>query len=385
MILPGRVWLVMGLVAPLIPGCGPASADPCSPLDRSNVEDCLRLNQLQVLGSHNSYHLPPLPRLVEELNAHRPGWAEDILYAHRPLGEQLASLGIRQLELDIFADPAGGLYARPEGAEMVGDTEYLEREEMRAPGFKVLHAQDLDYRSTCLTFTSCLRELKLWSDAHPRHFPVLVLVEVKDKPPEDGGDFPFVVPVAVDEELMRVIDVEIWSVFEPEDVLTPDLVRTGYPTLEKAVLERGWPTLRESRGRILFALDNTGTHRDAYLAGTPNLEGRAMFVSSPPGEPTAAFIKMNDVLAEESLIREWVAAGYLVRTRADIPLEEARSGDVTRREAALRSGAQFISTDFPEPGPFGSDYVVRLPGTGGVARCNPVSAPNGCRNDWLVE
>lgn len=101
-----------------------------------------------------------------------------------------------------------------------------------------------------------------------------------------------------------------------------------------------------------------------------------MFVSSPPGEATAAFVKMNESIDDEQLIRDYVGQGLVVRTRSDIPVREARSGDTTRREAALRSGAQWVSTDYPEESPFGSGFIVRLPGVDdGPTRCNPVTAP----------
>jgi len=65
-----------------------------------------------------------------------------------------------------------------------------------------------------------------------------------------------------------------------------------------------------------------------------------------------------------------------VRTRADADTEEARSGDTTRRDAALASGAHFVSTDYPVPDPRFTDYRVGIPGEG-VARCNPVN-PGEC-------
>ena len=57
----------------------------------------------------------------------------------------------------------------------------------------------------------------------------------------------------------------------------------------------------------------------------------------------------------------------------------------TRRDRALASGAQWISTDYPVPADSG--YVVTLPGVaeGGVARCNPVSSPAWCMNEDLLE
>jgi hypothetical protein len=47
------------------------------------------------------------------------------------------------------------------------------------------------------------------------------------------------------------------------------------------------------------------------------------------------------------------------------------------RDAALASGAHFVSTDYEEPNPAFSSYVVTIPG-GTPARCNPVTAPADC-------
>ena len=68
--------------------------------------------------------------------------------------------------------------------------------------------------------------------------------------------------------------------------------------------------------------------------------------------------------------------------KADANTEQARSGDIKRRDAALASGAQFVSTDYPAPDPaLGTGYFVQLPG-GSPVRCNPINAPAGC--DQLV-
>jgi hypothetical protein len=94
-----------------------------------------------------------------------------------------------------------------------------------------------------------------------------------------------------------------------------------------------------------------------------------MFTSSLPGSPEAAFVKLNDPLANGDLISSLVAAGYIVRTRADADTVEARLGLTFRRDAALASGAQFVSTDYPEPDlDVGTGYVVDLPGHE-IARC----------------
>ncbi|MDT8429523.1 MAG: phosphatidylinositol-specific phospholipase C1-like protein [Pseudomonadales bacterium] len=352
----------------------------------AQADHCIRLNQIQVLGTHNSYKQALLPQLVTVLDQTRLGWSRDIAYQHRPLTYQLQQLGIRQFELDIFADPDGGLYARPAGAVLVDDQAYIDIPAMHQPGFKVLHSQDTDYRSSCLSLQDCLNEIQRWSQANPEHLPIMIMLEMKEGNRPDFGPIKYTEPVPIDAALLLQVDALIRQVFPPAQLITPDEVRGDYASLAEAVVQQGWPTLAASRGRVLLAMDNTGSHHDAYLAGAKNLAGRAMFVSSRPGEPTAAFIKMNDVLAEYDLIREYVAAGFLVRTRADIPTREARSGSTERRDLALASGAQYISTDYPEPSPFNADYQVSLPGaSSGPGRCNPVSALPGCRPEWLAE
>ena len=171
-------------------------------------------------------------------------------------------------------------------------------------------------------------------------------------------------------------------VFGEDRLLTPDDVRRPGRTLEESVAGRGWRTLGRSRGKVLFLLDNEpGPVRDAYVAGRPSLEGRVLFTNSLPGEPDAAFIKRNDPLgANLGQIQALVRAGYLVRTRSDLPLETVLADDRRQLEAALASGAQVVSTDFPEVGMsarYRSDYVARMP-AGGTIRCNPVSARRGC-------
>lgn len=348
-----RLWVLS--IAALAAACGgERGGEEAYPLDA-----VLRLNHVQVLGTHNSYHVRPSRAAVAE-------WQ----YTHLPLDEQFATQGIRQIELDVFADPDGGLYANPIGAR--GEEFHLPQ--LSLPGFKVLHVQDVDFRSNCWTFVECLAVVRQWSDAHPRHVPLMILVEAKDDALFPG----LTVPVPIGAAELDLLEQEILSVFPIERIITPDEVRGGHSTLAEAVTSTGWPTLAETRGRVLFALDNGGRVKAAYLAGHPSLQGRILFTDSAPGAPEAAFVKRNDPLENEEEIRALVAAGFIVRTRADADTQEARTGDTGRREAALASGAQFVSTDYPVPDPaFGTGYFVAIPG-GTPARCNPVSAPPEC-------
>lgn len=286
----------------------------------------------------------------------------------------------------MFLDPAGGLYANPVGNLLVvfsglpadpdGDPDGKRLES----GFQVLHVQDLAFRSTCLTLPDCLQTVQEWSAANPRHLLLMVMLELKDEAiPNSPGLPPFVVPPLYTADDLDDPDVLIRSIFPADQLITPDDVRGTQATLETAVLEDGWPTLVAARGHVLFAMDNGGAIRNLYVDGHPSLAGRVLFVDSEPGQPEAAFMKRNDSIGQFAEIRSLVTAGYIVRTRADSDTIESRFALTTRRDMALMSGAQFVSTDYPVPDPaFGTGYFVEIPG-GSPARCNLVNAPLGCR------
>lgn len=344
--------------------------------------DCLRVNHLQVVGTHNSYHVKARNSIFTTIAALQPELARTIEYTHAPLDEQLRG-GVRQLELDVFADPVGGLYANRLGPPIVGEPEASGIAELSTPGFKVLHVQDIDFESTCWTLSSCLGVVRAWSEANPRHLPVLILIEAKDESIDNLG-YDFTEPVPIRGAELDALDQEFRAALG-ERLLTPDFVRGERATLEEAVLADGWPSVEASRGKIMLALDNENAVRDAYVAGHPSLQGRVMFTSTRPGSPEAAFVKMNEAPTDGALIRQMVEGGYLIRTRADVDTVEARSGDTSRREAAFASGAQCVSTDYPKPDPaFSTGYAVTLP-EGPPARCNPVSAPAWCEPSLYAE
>lgn len=342
-------------------------------------DDTLRLNHIQVVGSHNSYHLRPKPDLFAAVEAFAPPLAEAWEYDHLRLDRQFSEQGVRQIELDVFADPEGGKYASRGATELLTGDGASGIPELDEPGLKVIHVQDLDFESNCWTLVQCLETVRDWSLAHPGHVPLTILIEAKDSPID--APFETVVPIVFDSTQLDVIDDEIRSVFDDGHVITPDEVRGNHETLEQAILQDGWPTLGETRGRVLFALDNGGSTKAAYLDGHPSLRGRVLFVSAEPGEDAAAFVKLNGAEGSFDRIQELVGLGFIVRTRADSDTAQARTGDTTTRDAAIDSGAQFVSTDYPVPNPdFGTGYVVQMPG-GTPARCNPISAPADCRSE----
>ncbi|HEY3800639.1 MAG TPA: phosphatidylinositol-specific phospholipase C1-like protein [Caulobacteraceae bacterium] len=334
----------------------------------------LRLNDILAVGTHNSYHMRTPEPVMALIRIVAPKTWQGLDYNHGPLADQLND-GARALELDLAYDPDGGRYAHPAGAKLANLTlEPAWTATMSKPGLKVLHIQDVDYTSNCLTFVACLTIIRDWSRAHPRHVPILITMNTNDeKTHAPGGtdELPFTT-AAYD-----ALDAEIRSVFKASELITPDDVRGGLPTLREAVTTRGWPTLGASRGKVLFALDEGQAHVDAYRGGRKTLEGRVLFVNSPSeSDADAAYITLNE-RSDIPRIQADIKAGMVVRTRADADTVEARGNDTSRRDAALASGAQYVSTDYMQPDTRLSSYQARLP-NGAIAVCNPVRAATAC-------
>jgi hypothetical protein len=360
-----------GLVAILILAPAPAclAQTPPSPI---------KINQIQVIGTHNSYHAGIAPNESKIWQAKYADAYKGLDYQHPPLPQQFDA-GVRQIELDIYADTKGGLYAHPSGPTMVAaaglppDPPFDPNGLMAKPGFKVMHVQDVDYRSTCQPFIACLQQVRDWSRAHPTHVPIFILVETKQGSPKG---MKLTEPEPFTSSTFDALDAEIRSVFPAREMITPDDVRGSYETLNQAVLAGNWPTLESARGKVVFLMDQRPVG-PVYLEGHPSLRGRVIFTNAEPGEADAAFIERNEGPAAE--ITALVKQGYLVRARTDADTKQARTNDTTLRDAMMASGAQLLSTDYPvnEPARWPGHYFVELP-QGVAARCDPVNAPADC-------
>ncbi len=292
------------------------------------LDDVLRLNHLQMEGTHNSYHVQP--------RADIPDWR----YTHAPLDEQLESEGVRAFELDTYFDEALGVW-------------------------EVFHIATLDEETTCATLLECLATIRTWSDANVNHHPIFVQIEPKDFYDE-----------ATNDDVMAVMEDEIRFVFPEELIITPDLVRGDAANLREAVMTDGWPTLGEVRGRVLFFLNCSRDWCVHYANRGEGLAGKLIFSDSQPDDPWAAIRILNGG-GEEAMAA--VEAGFIVRSRAvSMPgaLDATEEELQNELDSVLASGAHIISTDVPiarEDVPL----FVEMPG-GNPSRCNPVSAPEEC-------
>ncbi len=299
---------------------------------RHRLDDELNFSHLQALGTHNSYHLEP------EIQV--PAWQ----YSHLPLDQQLGEQGVRQFELDVYYEPQ----------ERV---------------FEVYHVYAIDQETTCDTLPTCLTTMKSWSDRHRAHHPLLILIEIKGPHSKDSHL-----------NLLRDLESQILSIWPWDRLVHPDLLRGESDNLRDAIETNGWPKLSRLRGRSLFVLHTGGRLRALYTRDQTTTAGRVLFPDAY-GDidlPIAAYHSINGPIGGFDRIQRTVQAGHLVRTRADSDGEQARALDYRQFEAALESGAHFISTDFPYPGDE-MQYGVTIPG-GQPSRCNPLTGPMGCQS-----
>ncbi len=290
-----------------------------------------RLNEIQFVGSHNSYKQATSPVYRQALEASNPDAARAIDYEHLPLAQQL-DLGIRKIELDVFNEPSSDV-------------------------FPVGHIQVIDMNSSCVGLRLCLDQIMAWSRGHPRHVPIWISFNLKDEKVPGLPD-----PVPFDGPALDRLDIVL------REAIGNALIQPG------SIGPGNWPRVDAVRGRILLILDEQGPKQDLYAA---KWRERAMFVNVPADHPAAAVMILNEPVSDFDQIQAMVRQGFLVRTRADADTVEARSGDTTRRDAAFASGAQAISTDYYLPASrFGTNYVV-TPSAG--VWCNPVTSKRTCR------
>tara|TARA_B100000900_G_C20600386_1_gene725276 strand:+ start:2760 stop:3788 length:1029 start_codon:yes stop_codon:yes gene_type:complete len=325
--------LVLIIVVASFSGCLTDSEDKKS----ADEEDFtpLRINHIQMKGTHNSYHLAPIGPTIRAYD-----------YSHDGLDIQAEEQGVRQFELDVWWDLRGQLY--------------------------VYHNQ-YDSRSNCATLEECLGTLLNWSNQNEEHVPLMIWIEPKEWV-EQSTDNTLIMEM---QNLLQIIEEELIQYWPRNKTITPDDVRDGEETLSTAIIKNGWPLLEESRGKAIFVLLSSGDLRQSYYDNYPGLNGSRMFTMSEPGSSEAAIFSDTDPIGNGDEIEALVRDGFIVRSRADNAENgEADNNDTTRLQAAISVGAHSISTDYPEEVE-GIDYWVEIPNGNPVA-CNPISAPIDC-------
>lgn len=310
-----------------------------------------RLDEVQWIGTHNSYHAAPPVGLYSLVDDRAKAWD----YTHPPLTEQLDA-GLRAFELDVYVDD-DARFATP-----LGPIPEATRPAFAAPGLKVFHVPDLDQGSTCPTLRGCLGDIAAWSAAHPHHFPIFIMLECVAKGVGKQGVIKFQDAAPWTAAAVAELETTILDTFGADQLLTPDAVRGSSASLRAAIAERGWPRIDDIRGKVIVLAAHHGGVSAMQLERRQGLRGSPFFVHVEPSNDACSVLILNDPSDDAARIRAARAAHLLVRTRADANLEEIQRRDTSRMTAAVASDANIISTDAPaalqrEPRP----YRVALP------------------------
>ncbi|MBA4761130.1 Ca2+-dependent phosphoinositide-specific phospholipase C [Sphingomonas sp.] len=336
----------------------------------------LRLDQVQYIQTHNSYHLAPDPTMVLYLlsSGYRdgPDWsgprlARATAYSNLPLETQL-ELGIRAFELDVYDDPQGGRFAEPAIFRALAERKLPPAAAwdpdgaMKRPGFKTIHKEHYDPRSTCPVFKDCLREIAQWSARHPDHVPIYVMIETKGGPSDAA---------------CAGLCVDGWARLEGE--ITAIIPRDAI--LRPVDIVSAWPMIDAARGKILFFLLDEDDAAESYRNAAATKGLSLLFTGERPAKKAALPTRRARwaILPKpgDARMADAIRAGMLSYTRADSNTEAARTADSSDRDRAFASGASIISTDFPIPDRRYSNYAVRFP-NGAYIRCNPTTAKELC-------
>ena len=347
-----------------------------------NSDDCVRLNEIQLLGTHNSYHVAPPPAMLAALG--RAG--RDIEYTHRPLTEQLSQLGIRQFELDVFADPEGGRFATPAAFRMVKGSNPSVPSCSRARLQGDPHAGRRLSHDVHDAEGVPDRRSRSWSRANPWHVPIMVMIEAKDSPlvmTRSGLGFVQACP-------HRRRRIPRPRRRDPIGVRRRPRHHAGSRPRRPRDARRG-----DGSGRMADAAGGAG--KDSLRArqhgrAPRRLPARQSFARRPDAVRQLGSARTVGRVHQDER-SAWRARRSASRsTSGPLPDSDARRHsrrpkreaeaprDGTRRSARARStSAPTIRSQVRS----GRD-TARLPGAERLAaRCNPVNAPPGCRDEWL--
>ena len=295
------------------------------------LDDTLRINELAMRCTHNSYHIQRDFVLDPSHD-----------YTHQPLDVQLGELGVRAFEIDIHA----------------------------GTGFPVFHIPIVDNLTTCSDLGSCLGTIAGWSARNPDHTLVVVWIEVKDE--LDGRRI----------TNYELLDETIRNALGPI-LYTPDDLQGDFASPRARIDQAGWPTLGETRGRVaLVLLDVDDPHSAGYTNGHTTTAGRAMFARADNewyGAPWAVFAKVNNPSDAAS-----IAAAHAANLMIASNVGGAGSDDASNAAGladALTNGSHMLCDDFPAP-VANRAYFLDLPG-GTPSRCNQVTGSALCRPDAI--
>ena len=285
------------------------------------IEDGIKLNEIAILGTHNSYQTLAtsetrfLMGIIDAITLKKLG-LNTFDFEMDTLTEQL-EMGVRNVEIDI---------------ETLDKDNKIE--------FKVTHNSLIDNASSAYDFEKALKEIKMWSDNNPNHIPVIIIVEPKSFVIEINGMKKFSLDYA--KELEKVIVNELGN-----SLLTPKDMLRDYASFKEMRENDDWLSLKEAQGKIIVLLHDCDV-TESYIALDESIKTQKMFPMlryDDRNESYTSFILENDPWNADSRKSESLDKyNLIIRTRAD----KYPNYSAERYEVTENCGSQIITTDFPE-------------------------------------
>ncbi len=189
----------------------------------------LKLNEVRVLATHNSYKKDTYPVVYDTLTGFLgENGCKKYHYEHDTLVSQLQN-GIRSFEIDLR-------YVRGE--------------------FRIMHMPFFDMSTHCADFPLTLEELSLWSKANPDHLPITILFEIKI-------DTVVVSPNV--KKMLSALDAVLLSSLGRENIVTPEDLMGNSDTLTQMSSTSSWPMINSLKGKFIFILHANPIFTPTYI------------------------------------------------------------------------------------------------------------------------
>ncbi len=279
----------------------------------------VRINEIAVIGTHNSYQLlaTPQKRALESVRSFLSSGEKggNRSFEMDTFTEQLER-GVRNLEIDIETVDDGG------------DVSFI-----------VTHNPLTDNASSAYDFEKGLEEILLWSENNPGHLPVYLLIEPKGNVDEINNmkNFSFEYALELDNIIRETFG---------DSLLTPELAMGGFATLEEMRMADAWPTLKDASGKIIVLLHPCDVTAE-YIDSDTTMSSQAMFPmlrTEDIDKPYASFILDNEpenaIQNNKKTVDE---KKLMVRSRAD----NYPDSDDGKYALADSCGSHIITTDYP--------------------------------------
>ncbi len=277
-------------------------------------------NDLQLIGTHNSYKLYQTELCYQISSLVFPLAGEDsdaMNYEHDDLTTQL-NMGLRTFEWDIVSY----------------DGEF--------DGFLIQHEAYIDALSSTPNLELALEELVMWSDYNEDHIPLIIMIECKEitLPSADKDE------VDTAEEILELS--ELISEVLGDKFYTPSDLIGDYDSMTALREDNGYPTIDDLLGKIIIVL-HPGTACTDYGENVA-FEDQDIFVGDIEDE-NACFAVVSGAY---SVTINAITNGYITRSYTGAWL----SYSPDEEQKYISFGSNIISSDYVDEDKF--DTVSRF-------------------------